>query len=94
MKTILNGKEIVGAFEFRSFGDDPGVDVQIEEWLQKYPQVTILDIKYQVVPYVESDALNFATFALVLFHEAEVPEVNRATTQRMQAPASMPRRQR
>lgn len=90
----MNGKEIVGAFEFRSFGDDPGVDVQIEEWLQKYPQVTIVDIKYQVVPYVENDVLNFATFALVLFNEPEVNELNRATTQRMQVPASAGRRMR
>ncbi len=85
----MSQKEIVGAAEFRCLrAEDDPVDVQIDAWLQEYPQVTIMDVKYQVVPYVEADALNFATFALVLFHEPEPPpNVSRATTQRMQMPA-------
>ena len=85
----MSQKEIVGTAEFRCVRteDDP-VDVQIDAWLQEYPQVTIVDVKYQVVPYVEADLLNFATFALVLFHEPEPPpNASRATTQRMQMPA-------
>jgi hypothetical protein len=85
---IVSDKEIVSTFEFRSIGDAQPVDVQIEEWLQQYPQVTVLDVKYQVVPYVENDTLNFASFALVLYHEPDIddPEVNRAVTQRMHVP--------
>ena len=85
----MSQKEIAGAAEFRCIrAEDGPVDVQIDAWLQEYPQVTIMDVKYQVVPYVEADALNFATFALVLFHEPEPPpNVSRATTQRMQMPA-------
>lgn len=93
----MSSKQIVGAYEFRSYGNDKAVDVQIDEWLQKYPQVTIVDIKYEVVPYVDGDALHFATFALVLFHEPDPDsstELNRASTQRMEAPASAMRARR
>lgn len=89
----MSEKEIVSVREFRSFGNDPGVDVQIDAWSQKYPRVTILDVKYQVAPYVEDDMLHFATFALVLFHEPETsPEISRASTQQMQAPSRRSRR--
>jgi len=90
----VGNKEIMGTFEFRSVGNDAPVDVQIEEWLQQYPQVTILDVKYQVVPYVEADTLNFASFALVLYAEPgnDTTPVNRAVTQRMQVPPSAKRR--
>ena len=92
----MSQKEIVGTAEFRSVGvDDDPVDVQIDAWLQEYPQVTIIDVKYQVLPFVEDDVLNFATFALVLFHEPEPPpNVSRATTQRMQIPAGQAARSR
>jgi hypothetical protein len=86
----MSQKEIVGAAEFRCVrAEDDPVDVQIDAWLQEYPQVTIVDVKYQVAPYVEAELLHFATFALVLFHEPEPPpNVNRVTTQRMQIPAT------
>ena len=91
----MSDKEIVGAAEFRCIGEDDPVDAQIDAWLQEYPEVTLLDVKYQVVPYVQEDILNFATFALVLYHEPEPPpNVNRATTQRMQVPAGVGARQR
>jgi len=80
-------KKIAGVAEFHSFDNDPNVGHQIDEWLQKYPEVSIVDVKYEVVSYIENNIVKFATFALVLFHEPEtIPEVNRATTQRMQAP--------
>ena len=82
-------KKIVGAVEFHSFEEDPDLGAQINQWLQQYPEVTILDAKYEVVSYVEDNVMKFARFALVFFHEPEtVPEVNRATTQRMQLPPS------
>lgn len=92
----MSDKEVVGTAEFRSIGDDePSVDVQIDDWLQEYPEVTVLDVKYQVVPYVTDDTLHFATFALVLFHEPPpAPDASRATTQRMQVPAGVAARQR
>jgi hypothetical protein len=91
----MSDKEIVGAAEFRCIGDQEPVDVQIDGWLQEYPQVTVLDVKYQVVPYVQADTLHFATFALVLFHEPEpATGISRASTQRMQAPAGTGARQR
>jgi hypothetical protein len=87
----MTDKKIVGVVEFHSFDDDPNIGSQINEWLQKYPEVTIIDSKYQVVSYIENNTLKFATFALVFFHEPETPSarpvvgINRATTQRMQA---------
>ncbi len=92
----MSEKEIVGTAEFRCIADDDQpVDVQIETWLEEYPQVTILDVKYQVLPYVTNDTLHFASFALVLFHEPPPPpEASRATTQRMQVPAGAGARQR
>ena len=91
----MSDKEIIGAAEFRCIGEDDPVDVQIDAWLQEYPDVTLLDVKYQVVPFVEEDTLHFATFALVLYHEPEPPpNVSRATTQRMQVPAGEGARQR
>ena len=90
----MSEKEIVGTAEFRSIGAEDPVDVQIDAWLQEYPQVTVLDVKYQVVPYVQEDTLYFATFALVMFHEPEPPpNESRATTQRMQTPAILGARQ-
>jgi hypothetical protein len=80
-------KKIVGVAEFHSFDDDPNVGQQIDEWLQNYPEVSLIDVKYEVVSYVENDVVKFATFALALFHEPETsPEINRASTQRMQLP--------
>ncbi len=93
----MSQKEIVGTYEFKSMGDEPGVDVQIDEWLQQYPQVSVVDVKYQVVPYVEGETLNFATFALVLYHEpAPAPgqEINKAVTQQMQLPPELLRQRR
>lgn len=85
----MSQKEVTGIVEFHSFGDDGGVGYQIDQWLQQYPHVTVIDTKYQVVSYQEGNTIKFAAFALVLFHETNVPEVNRATTQKMQLPPRM-----
>ena len=86
----MTEKKIVGSVEFHSFEDDPDLGSQINQWLQQYPEVTIIDAKYEVVSYIEENVMKFARFALVFFHEPEtVPEVNRATTQRMQLPPSV-----
>jgi hypothetical protein len=95
----MSDKKIVGVVEFHSFDDDPNIGSQVNDWLQKYPEVTIVDSKYQVVSYIENNTIKFATFALVFFHEPELPaassasiQVNRATTQRMQAPPNLKNR--
>jgi hypothetical protein len=92
----VSQKEIVGTYEFKSIGDEPGIDVQIDEWLQQYPQVSLVDVKYQVVPYVEGETLNFATFALVLYHEPADTglEINKAVTQQMQLPPELLKQRR
>jgi hypothetical protein len=84
----MSEKKIVGAVEFHSFEGDPDIGTQINEWLNQYPEVIIVDSKYEVISYIENNMLKFATFALVFFHEppGTPSEVNRATTQRMQLP--------
>jgi hypothetical protein len=88
---IMKNQDIVGIYEFKSIGDEPAIDIQINEWLQEYPQITVVDIKYQVVPFVEENTLNFASFALVITGEADAPEVNKAVTQQMKIPPGISR---
>ena len=84
-------KNVTGTVEFHSYGDDGGVAAQINEWLQKYPEVSIVDIKYQSLSYVEGNELYFATFALVLYETQSPPpqEINRSVTQRMELPSEL-----
>ena len=85
----MSERKINGSVEFHSFDDDPDIGSQIDSWLREYPDIDIVDAKYEVVSYIENNVMKFATFALVFINEPEgssAPEVNRAMTQKMQLP--------
>ena len=92
----MSNTKTLRAYEFRCVGEEPAVDVQIDDWLKEYPHVVIEDIKYQVVPFVEGEDLNFATFAMVLYRTTpgESTDINRAVTQQMKIPPEVAKRRR
>lgn len=92
----MSNNETLRAYEFRCVGDEPAVDVQIDDWIKKYPHVSIEDIKYQVVPYVNEEQLNFATFAMVLYRTGPETsgDISHAVTQQMKIPPELAKRRR
>ena len=92
----MSNAKTLRAYEFRCVGDEPAVDVQIDDWLKEYPHVAIEDIKYQVVPFVEEEKLNFATFAMVLYRPTEdtSSDISHAVTQEMKIPPELAKRRR
>jgi len=74
----MTGK-ITGAVEFVTHDGDQNIDAKLTDWLKANPSVTVVDVKYQVLPYQQSGKYKLAKFALVLY-SGEVSEVKKATT--------------
>ena len=74
-------KQINGAIEFMAYEGEEGVDAKITGWLQANPTATLIDVKYQVLPYQQAGKYKVAKFALVLYHsEANVKKTQSAST--------------
>lgn len=79
-------EKITGAVEFVSHDGDQSIDVKLTDWLQANPSATVVDVKYQVMPYQQSGKFKLAKFALVLY-SGEASETKKEGASGMEAPA-------
>ena len=77
----MSDPKINGAVEFVAFDDEQSIDAKLTAWLKANPNATVVDVKYQVLPYQQAGKYKMAKFALVLYHsETEVKKMQSAST--------------
>lgn len=77
----MSDLKINGAVEFMAYEGDEGVDAKITAWLKANPKATVVDVKYQVLPYQQAGKYKVAKFALLLYHgETDIKKAQSAST--------------